>query len=125
MIQKMESPALAATSVPGSEINIASIHSIKPLPKWKRVLRALLDGRTLNRFEAEHAVRDHCLHSTVAELESKGVRIDRREETVPGFGGCPTRVKRYQLAQESRQRAAELLGLPGYLGERDGAQGAI
>lgn len=84
----------------------------RPTRKWQRVLRALLDGRTLNRFDAERTVRDHCLHSTVAELEAKGVRIERRDESVSGYMGERTHVKRYWIAPESRGRAAELLGLP-------------
>ena len=109
MLQTKQSPALAATS-PGSTSHIGHLHCNKPWPKWKRVLHALLDGRSLTRFEAERTVRDHCLNSTISELEGKGVRIDRREETVPGFAGMPTRCKRYWLSEEGRHRAAELLG---------------
>lgn len=109
MITQNESPALAATS-PG-QIHNASQQYIKPMPKYKRVLKALLSGRSLNRFEAETAVRDHCLHSTISELEKKGVIIDRREESVRGFEGVPTRVMRYWLSPESREHAAELLGV--------------
>lgn len=77
--------------------------------KWARILRAFLDGRSLNRFEAER-IGDHCLHSTVAKLQAKGVLIYRRDETVPGFGGNPTHCCRYSLATQSCERAAELLG---------------
>lgn len=103
------SPELAVTR-PG-QIHNASENYSRPTPKYKRVLRALLVGRSLNRFEAETTVRDHCLHSTVSELEKKGVTIDRHEESVPGYMGVATRVMRYRLHPESRERAAELLGV--------------
>jgi hypothetical protein len=116
-----KSPALAATSVPGSGKN-STADSTRPPRKWERVLRALVGGRSLNRFEAEY-IGDHCLHSTVSELESRGVRIDRQAEVVPGRFGR-VHCKRYRLAPDARQRAAELLRLAGPQGERDGAQGA-
>ncbi len=61
------------------------------------ILGRFLAGATLNRFEAERH-HDHCLHSTVATLESLGVVIGRKWETVPGLGGRATvRCKRYWL----------------------------
>lgn len=81
-----------------------------PVTKWRRVLTALLSGRSFNRFEAERELHEHCLHSTVAELQGKLLTIHRREETIPGYMGAPTRVMRYWLAPESRQMAEELLG---------------
>lgn len=79
----------------------------KPL-KWKRVLAALYGGRSLNRFQAERELHDHCLHTTVASLEARGVRIAREDERVPGYFGT-VYCKRYRLAPESRERAAALL----------------
>jgi hypothetical protein len=61
-------------------------------------------------FEGER-LGDHALHSTVAGLQSRGLILHRREETVPGYMGAPTRVCRYWLAPESRERARELLGI--------------
>jgi hypothetical protein len=81
----------------------------RPL-KWKRVLDGFVSGRSYNRFQAERELNDHCLHSTVSTLQGMGISIQRRMETVPGFKGCPTEVKRYWLAPESRQKALELLG---------------
>ena len=81
--------------------------------KWQRVLSALLTGRSFNRFEAERELADHCLHSTVSTLESKGVRISRKTESVPGFQGIPTEVTRYWLDLSdvaNVQKAFELLG---------------
>ena len=82
-----------------------------PIPlKWKRVLSALLDGRTFNRFEAERQLSDHALHSTVSSLQAKGVIILREFETVPGYQGIPTHVCRYWLEQsEPNLRRASIL----------------
>ncbi len=82
-----------------------------PIPlKWQRVLSALLDGRTFNRFEAERQLSDHALHSTVSSLQAKGVIILREFETVPGYQGIPTHVCRYWLEQsEPNLRRASIL----------------
>jgi hypothetical protein len=105
---EQESPALVATSEPGHMEEKRFNDSNVPR-KWKRVLRALLTGRSYNRFEAERELADHCLHSTVAELQQRGLLILRQEEMVPGYQGIPTRVMRYWLAKESRERALGLL----------------
>ena len=76
--------------------------------KWRRVLGAFYDGRSLNRFQAERELHDHCLHSTVADLEGRGLRIERQNESVPGAYGA-VHCKRYRLATQSRERAAALL----------------
>ncbi len=78
--------------------------------KWQRILAALVGGRTLNRFEAARELRDWCLNTTISQLEQRGVRISRHDETVPGAFG-PVRCCRYRLAPESLQRARELLSL--------------
>lgn len=83
-----------------------------PIPKkWQRVLSALLDGRTFNRFEAERQLNDHALHSTVSTLQTKGVTILRKFEVVPGYQGIATHVCRYWLEQSepNRRRASILL----------------
>jgi hypothetical protein len=80
--------------------------------KWQRVLHALFDGRSLNRFEAARELRDWCLNTTISQLEQRGVTIRRKDETVSGTFG-PVHCCRYWLDLESRARAAELLGLPG------------
>jgi hypothetical protein len=46
---------------------------------------------------------------TISQLEQRGLMIDRREETVPGTFG-PVHCCRYWLADDSRERARELLG---------------
>jgi hypothetical protein len=96
---------------PGSQLKLP-IDGPKSTPrprKWQRILLMFVEGKTLNRFEAER-VGDHALHSTVSGIQSRGVTILRREETVAGFMGAPTRVMRYWLCEASRGRALELLG---------------
>lgn len=79
--------------------------------KWRRVLLALLDGRSFNRFESERALGDHCLHSTVATIQGKGVPVERKNEQVPGYMGIATDCCRYWLSEESKPKARRLLGL--------------
>ncbi|MBA4056704.1 MAG: hypothetical protein C0490_18465 [Marivirga sp.] len=91
-----------------------------PIPKkWQRVLKALLIGKSYNRFEAERLLNDHCLHSTVSTLQSFGVTIFRETETVKGWQGLPTRVRRYWIdkSPENTKRANELLNLTSDEGE--------
>lgn len=111
MITQRESPDTAGGG-PGLENNSHGNHTTSKRPlKWRRVLAALHAGRSFNRFEAERALADHCLHTTVSVLQGKGLIILRRDEVVPGYAGIPTHVNRYWLAPDSRERAAELLGL--------------
>ena len=104
------------------ELSTTSRRCLKPTPvvvpgqprlrfKWQRILAIFVTGRSLNMFEGERE-GDHALHSTVAGLQARGLTIHRKEETVRGYMGAPTRVCRYWLASESFERARELLGLP-------------
>jgi len=112
MTIQRESPGTAGGGIPGIENNTHRNHTTSKRPlKWRRVLTALHAGRSFNRFEAERALADHCLHTTVSVLQGKGLTILRRDEVVPGYAGTPTHVNRYWLAPDSRERAAELLGL--------------
>ena len=79
--------------------------------KWARVLAALLTGRRFHRFEAERELADHCLHSTVATIQGKGVRVSRRDITIPGFQGIATHVCQYWIDPdpENVARARALL----------------
>lgn len=104
-------PGGAGGRTPGLE-GTSKPHVSSTARKWQRVLRAFADGRSLNRWEAVRELRDWCLHTTVAGLEARGVRIDRVDEVVPGQFG-PIHCKRYRLAPESRAKAAELLGING------------
>lgn len=80
-------------------------------PRWRDVLAMLYRG-SMNRFEAER-VGDHCLNSTIPEIEKKGVAIFREWEVVPCLGGKkPTRVCRYRVESsgDNMSRARDLLG---------------
>ena len=78
--------------------------------KAGRVLRALADGRRLDRFTAERELHDHVLPSTVASLQARfGLMIHRRIISVPGYQGHATRVAEYHLDADGRRRAREIL----------------
>lgn len=109
MSDQNKSP-LAATSGQGTN-NSRRAHPTKPPQKWKRVLAAMAEGRSFNRFEAECVLNDHCLHSTVSTIQAKGVQIERRDEVVPGYQRIPTHVRRYWLAPENTENALNLLRL--------------
>jgi len=100
-------PAAADTAGSGKDARNTGNGSATPR-KWQRILRALVDGRTLNRFEAARELRDHVLPSTVSELEKRGLTIHRKDETIAGTFG-PVRCCRYWLAADSRAHALELL----------------
>lgn len=109
--RQTKSPPTAATETVGGrgqEKTSAPTLSRRPT-KLKRILAELANGRSLNRFEAER-LGDHCLNSTIVKIESHGIKVARREETVPGFGGHMARVCRYKLDDENRGRAVILLG---------------
>jgi len=76
--------------------------------KIERVLTYLAPGRSLNRFEAEREVNDHCLHSTMSDIKHVlGIPYRVKYETVPGWHGHPTRVARYWLDAEAQVKACE------------------
>jgi len=109
---KRNGPDALADAAPGQKQDTYSRHCTRPPLKWKRVLSAFYEGETLNRFEAERSLHDHCLHSTVSTIQAKGVMILRKTERVPGYMNIPCECCRYWIAPESRERARELLGLP-------------
>lgn len=106
---KTKAPALVGYA--GLYEILRSDSTTRPACKWKRVLAALVLGRNYNRFEAEKALNDHCLHSTISTLQDKGITVLREFETVPGFRGIPTQVKRYWIGPESLPVALDLLGV--------------
>lgn len=69
--------------------------------KTETILAALKSGKSLNRFDAE-AMGDHCLHSTIARLCSRGHKIIGEWERVPTRFGTQVRVKRYRAVGASR-----------------------
>ena len=86
------------TSPAAAHVSISKKSNNNTLPsKWQRVLTAILNGNSFNRFEAERQLNDHCLHSTVSYIERLGVVIERKFETVRGWQGIPTHVCRYWL----------------------------
>lgn len=73
--------------------------------KKKRVLMALV-RRSYNRFQAERELSDHCLNSTISTLQNQhGIHIERKFETVPGYQGLPTRVRRYWISDTEKEKA--------------------
>jgi len=70
--------------------------------KISRVFSALMEGLSFNRFEAEHQLHDHCLHSTISDIQKRyGIEVSRVFETVPCLQGmATTRCKRYWIALE-------------------------
>lgn len=78
--------------------------------KIRRVLSAFAQGRSLNRFEAARELHDCCLPSTVAAIQHRGIVVSRRIEIAEDYIGAPSRVCRYWLQQEEREKAAVLLG---------------
>lgn len=78
--------------------------------KIRRVLSALATGDSYNRFQAARELHDHCLHSTVAEIQSRfGIAVYRETESIPGFEGIPTKCCRYSLTPAMRAKAREIL----------------
>lgn len=86
--------------MPDSKLLITS-----PMTKNERVFKALMSGRSFNRFEAARVLHDTCLHSSVATLQQKHrISISRKYEKVRGYMWTPTRCCRYWISEEERQR---------------------
>lgn len=84
--------------------------NVKSDTKVHAVLSRLLHG-SANRFEAER-IGDHCLNSTVPQIERRGITIARERETVPCCGGTKTvSVKRYWVERTAHNmdRARRIL----------------
>lgn len=62
--------------------------------KEAMILTIMRTGKSLNRFEAER-LGDHCLHSTIATLRSKGYLFHDAWEWVATRFGKEAHVKRY------------------------------
>lgn len=86
-----------------------STTSRKRKTKISVVLEHLINGHSLNRFEAER-LGDHCLNSTIATLSnSYGLVFMRHTETVPNRFGGTTPVTRYQIAESALGAAVSVL----------------
>lgn len=97
------------------DANMAPSGSGENSTKIQAILRLFLNGKSLNRFEAE-AHHDHCLHTSVSTLQGHGVAIARHWESVPCLNGrARVRCKRYWLdsTPENIARARDLLELWG------------
>lgn len=97
----------------GTTTNTKQAHSkAHKSTKLATILRSLANGRSLNRFEAEHH-HDHCLKSTISALgNSYGIAIECERESVLCLGGMATvGVNRYWLntKPDNFKRARQLL----------------
>lgn len=72
--------------------------------KETTILAILRQGRSLNRFEAER-FGDHCLHSTISTLRSKGYQFYDQWEWVNTRFGKEVHVKRYSYIRFARGQA--------------------
>jgi len=78
--------------------------------KIDSVLGHLLGGNSLNRFEAEKLLHDHCLNSTISILANQyGIKVSRQLEAVRGYQGKRTYCNRYWLDVEERLRVIDML----------------
>jgi hypothetical protein len=116
-------PAAGGTAAGVGQTTGPANHSATPR-KWQRVLRWFFDGGTLNRFDAYRELRDSCLNTTVSQIELRGVKILRKDETVPGAFG-PVHCCRYWISPESLQRARDLLGHPRLTGLAAASENAL
>jgi len=104
-----KAPAATGANKSARQRKLASNHN-RPPRKIHRTLEGLT-RRSWNRFEAERLLHDHCLHSTVSEIQHDyGIAIARKFETVPGYMNLPTRCCRYWLAPDQKDKAREILG---------------
>jgi hypothetical protein len=80
--------------------------------KLENILRQLVNGKNLNRIEAEHH-HDHCLNSTISSLQNgQGIIVDLKREYVPYPNGvAKVSMIRYWLnpKPENIKRAQTLL----------------
>ncbi|EHQ52908.1 hypothetical protein ECTPHS_09458 [Ectothiorhodospira sp. PHS-1] len=113
--KKNPRPAATGAGVEsGNPANPNPTPKLRPTSKKLRVLKALAAGGKYHRFQAEHALNDHCLHSTVAEIQGRyGIEVAREFVKVPGYMGEPTRVCSYWLDDRNRAKARKLLQVMG------------
>jgi len=85
------------------EENAPSKYDSQENTKESGILKVFLAGRSLNRFEAE-PLGDHCLHSTISTLRSKGYAFYEEWERVPTRFNREVRVKRYRYVGIRREQ---------------------
>jgi hypothetical protein len=82
--------------------------NLKPT-KQRAMLERFASGERFHRFEAER-VGDHCLPSTVSEIETKyQISFSREWVAVRNRFGTSTRVVRYGLENESLAKARAIV----------------
>jgi len=87
---------------------------LKPDTKFFNTLLTMYRRGSLNRFEAARLCHDTALNSTVPALQKKGIRIDRKFETVPCVNGTKrVSVCRYSIPEDQMKIARIMLGLEG------------
>lgn len=83
----------------------------KKLGKLESMLVRFASGARLHRFQAER-VGDHCLPTSVADLQSRhSIIFSRKRVRVPNRFGSETSVCEYWLDGESLKRAREIAGI--------------
>lgn len=111
---KSAAPIAVGSGLGSNDSAVNSLHhraAHKSQLKWERTLRAILGGPK-NSFELEKApVFDHCPNSTVSELKKRhGLVIVTNMIRVPGYANEGAMIAEYHLADESKAKAAALLG---------------
>ena len=117
-MEQLKKPTAEGNQQAGFDITIFETKpntnsKIRKGSKIYSVLEALANGQTLNRFEAERCLHDHCLNSTISEIQNRlGVFIHRKSEKVPCLGGTKrVKVNRYRLFPDQVEKAQKLLGV--------------
>jgi hypothetical protein len=99
-------PASAANA--GTDLgNVSNISATKDSTKAERILRLLVGGARVTRFDVERD-GDHYLNSTVAALGRRGVRISREPVTLQGRFGT-VYCKQYWIEPKDRHEALRVL----------------
>ena len=81
--------------------------------KTGRVLAEFMTGRKFTRFDAERVLHDHILNTTVSTLQRvHGVKICRKQITVPGYQGAPTSCCLYWMEPEEIERVKKRIDSP-------------
>jgi hypothetical protein len=105
-------------SVPAYSKRERPIVPITKNTKEYRAGLAFLNGARMTRSDAWNLIGDSCLNTTVSTLQNKhGIRIDREWIDAPTRYGETTQIKRYWLAESSRTRLIESLGVGGSHGQ--------
>lgn len=118
-MDQRQGPAAAGTADTGQRTSegtrehSATAGAVQAAPrprKWTRMVQAFLDVGPLglNRFQSAREYRDHVLPTTVSQIEARGVKILRRDETLQGYYG-PVTVCRYWIDPASVERARQLI----------------